>query len=79
MRLKFMDQRDKWDDYICTGYHRVYPSHDPELQDKYEKMIASSNMMYKDFSMGRPKEEKPKDKKEPSKTQPISKAKATNL
>lgn len=42
-------------------------------------MITKSNDMYKDFSMGRPKEEKPKEKKDNSKTQQVQKSKAVDL
>jgi hypothetical protein len=35
VRKRLQAERDKFDQKICTGYVRVYPSPDPEKQELY--------------------------------------------
>lgn len=81
LRKKLQAERDQWDLHICTGFKRVYPSENAILQDKYQQMHNQSANLFKDYTSGKTVERAATrgDSKNPVKTNPLPKAKASDL
>jgi tubulin polyglutamylase TTLL6/13 len=50
IRSKLQAERDKWDDYICTGFKKVYPSSDPAKQEQYDKLLSQAKLNFNEFT-----------------------------
>ena len=54
-----MQERDKWDSMICSGFERVYPPKDPAQQELYNCMLDQSRMLFNEFTNGSTRTQQP--------------------
>ena len=56
LRAKHMKERDAYELANLGHFNRCYPSQDPHLQDKYDKIHQVSVMMWNDQNGTRPRD-----------------------
>jgi len=51
-RKRLQAERDKFDDMICSGFVKVYPSKNQERQQLYQLMMDFSKSSFNEFTNG---------------------------